>query len=158
MDGNDGTQTHEAAGYAGIWRKLNGLLVAQAFGQFNDQALKQVVTILAMAAVVEEAAQVDDGPLADTVGQHTGWKREQGQRKHERDLGERRHPDLGSFLNHRGHRQDRHDLLERLVVELAEGLGDEKAVQLSPDSQVSLRFGWLARFDAHFRLDRKSVV
>ena len=31
-------QTHEAAGYASIWRKLHGLLVAQAFGQFNDQA------------------------------------------------------------------------------------------------------------------------
>ncbi len=60
MDG----ETHEAAGYAGIWRKLHGLLVAQAFGQFNDQALKQVVTILAMAAVVEEAAKIRMTALA----------------------------------------------------------------------------------------------
>ena len=48
MDGNL-SQTHEAAGYGSIWRKLHGLLIAQAFGQFNDQAWKQVVTLLAMA-------------------------------------------------------------------------------------------------------------
>ncbi len=63
MDGN-GTQTHEAEGYRKIWRKLQGLLLAQAFGQFNDQALKQVVTILAMAAVVEEAAKIRMTALA----------------------------------------------------------------------------------------------
>ena len=43
----------QAEGYGGVWRKLNGLLVAQAFGQFNDQAWKQVVMLLAMAGVVE---------------------------------------------------------------------------------------------------------
>ena len=49
---------------AGIWRRLNGLLVAQAFGQFNDQAWKQVVTLLAMAAVVDEAAKQEKTALA----------------------------------------------------------------------------------------------
>ena len=37
------------------WRGLRGLLVAQIFGQFNDQAWKQLVILLAMAAVVGEA-------------------------------------------------------------------------------------------------------
>jgi acyl-[acyl-carrier-protein]-phospholipid O-acyltransferase/long-chain-fatty-acid--[acyl-carrier-protein] ligase len=55
---------HEAAGYGKIWRKLHGLLVAQAFGQFNDQALKQVVTILAMSTVLEEAAKIRMTALA----------------------------------------------------------------------------------------------
>ena len=37
--------------------RLRGLLVAQIFGQFNDQAWKQLVILLAMAAVVGEAAK-----------------------------------------------------------------------------------------------------
>ena len=63
MDGNP-RQTHEAAGYSGVWRKLHGLLVAQAFGQFNDQALKQVVTLLAMAAVIKESDKIEKTALA----------------------------------------------------------------------------------------------
>ena len=39
----------------GKWHGLRGLLVAQIFGQFNDQAWKQIVILLAMAAVVGEA-------------------------------------------------------------------------------------------------------
>ena len=37
------------------WHGLRGLLIAQIFGQFNDQAWKQLVILLAMAAVVGEA-------------------------------------------------------------------------------------------------------
>src|ERR1700677_614850 len=37
------------------WHGLRGLLVAQIFGQFNDQAWKQLVILLAMAAVAGEA-------------------------------------------------------------------------------------------------------
>jgi acyl-[acyl-carrier-protein]-phospholipid O-acyltransferase/long-chain-fatty-acid--[acyl-carrier-protein] ligase len=37
------------------WQGLKGLLVAQIFGQFNDQAWKQIVILLAMAAVASEA-------------------------------------------------------------------------------------------------------
>jgi acyl-[acyl-carrier-protein]-phospholipid O-acyltransferase / long-chain-fatty-acid--[acyl-carrier-protein] ligase len=37
--------------------RLRGLLVAQIFGQFNDQAFKQLVILLAMAAVTGEAAK-----------------------------------------------------------------------------------------------------
>ncbi len=40
---------------AGKWHGLRGLLIAQIFGQFNDQAWKQLVILLAMAAVVGEA-------------------------------------------------------------------------------------------------------
>ena len=59
------SQSNQAGGYAGVWRRLHGLLVAQAFGQFNDQAWKQVVTLLAMAAVVDEAAKIEHRrPLA----------------------------------------------------------------------------------------------
>jgi acyl-[acyl-carrier-protein]-phospholipid O-acyltransferase/long-chain-fatty-acid--[acyl-carrier-protein] ligase len=36
-------------------RGLRGLLIAQAFGQFNDQAWKQLVILLAMAAVISES-------------------------------------------------------------------------------------------------------
>ncbi|MFI5460249.1 MAG: acyl-[ACP]--phospholipid O-acyltransferase [Isosphaerales bacterium] len=39
----------------GKWLGLRGLLVAQFLGQFNDQAWKQLVILLAMAAVVSEA-------------------------------------------------------------------------------------------------------
>ena len=39
----------------GKWHGLRGLLIAQIFGQFNDQAFKQLVILLAMAAVVGEA-------------------------------------------------------------------------------------------------------
>ena len=61
---DNSSPAHEAAGYGNIWRKLHGLLVAQAFGQFNDQALKQVVTILAMSTVLEEAAKIRMTALA----------------------------------------------------------------------------------------------
>ena len=37
------------------WRGLRGLLVAQIFGQFNDQAWKQIVILLAMGSVAGEA-------------------------------------------------------------------------------------------------------
>lgn len=40
-----------------VWHRLRGLLVAQVFGQFNDQAWKQLVILLAMATVVGEAAK-----------------------------------------------------------------------------------------------------
>src|SRR5271168_4093042 len=39
------------------WYRLRGLLIAQIFGQFNDQAWKQLVILLAMASVVGEAAK-----------------------------------------------------------------------------------------------------
>ncbi len=39
------------------WKGLRGLLIAQIFGQFNDQAWKQIVILLAMAAVASEAAE-----------------------------------------------------------------------------------------------------
>ena len=39
----------------GKWLGLRGLLIAQFFGQFNDQAWKQLVILLAMAAVASEA-------------------------------------------------------------------------------------------------------
>jgi acyl-[acyl-carrier-protein]-phospholipid O-acyltransferase/long-chain-fatty-acid--[acyl-carrier-protein] ligase len=39
------------------WRGLRGLITAQVFGQFNDQAWKQLVILLAMAPVVGEAAK-----------------------------------------------------------------------------------------------------
>ena len=38
----------------------------------------------------------DDRSLAHAVGQHAGRQREERQRKHERDLGERRHPVLAA--------------------------------------------------------------
>jgi acyl-[acyl-carrier-protein]-phospholipid O-acyltransferase / long-chain-fatty-acid--[acyl-carrier-protein] ligase len=44
----------EAGGLKLTWQRLRGLLVAQLFGQFNDQAWKQIVILLAMAAVVSE--------------------------------------------------------------------------------------------------------
>ena len=44
-------------GDAPKWNGLRGLLVAQIFGQFNDQAWKQIVILLAMAAVASEAAK-----------------------------------------------------------------------------------------------------
>ena len=50
--------TQDAEGYGTIWRRLHGLLFAQAFGQFNDQSWKQVVTLLAMAGVVSEQAKI----------------------------------------------------------------------------------------------------
>jgi hypothetical protein len=93
----------------------------------------------------------DDRSLAHTVGQHARRKREQRQRKHERDLGERCLLDLGGFLDHRGHRQQGDDLLERLIVELAEGLGHEQAVQLSPDAGISCGFMRLFRISVHIR-------
>ncbi len=40
-----------------IWQRLKGVLVAQIFGQFNDQAWKQIVILLAMATVASEAAK-----------------------------------------------------------------------------------------------------
>ena len=44
-------------GDAPKWNGLKGLLVAQIFGQFNDQAWKQIVILLAMATVASEAAK-----------------------------------------------------------------------------------------------------
>ena len=41
----------------GEWHGLRGSLIAQIFGQFNDQAWKQIVILLAMAAVAGEAAK-----------------------------------------------------------------------------------------------------
>ena len=83
-------ETRHAGGSASVWSRINGLLVAQAFGQFNDQAWKQVVTLLAMAAVATEAAKqaqtataqivlmiplmlfsLPGGLLADRVGKRT---------------------------------------------------------------------------------------
>jgi acyl-[acyl-carrier-protein]-phospholipid O-acyltransferase/long-chain-fatty-acid--[acyl-carrier-protein] ligase len=52
---------------AGIWDRINGLLVAQAFGQFNDQAWKQVVTLLAMATVATESAKQAKTATAQVV-------------------------------------------------------------------------------------------
>jgi acyl-[acyl-carrier-protein]-phospholipid O-acyltransferase / long-chain-fatty-acid--[acyl-carrier-protein] ligase len=61
------SQTNQAGAFAGVWSKLNGLLIAQAFGQFNDQAWKQVVTLLAMAAVATEAAKQAQTATAQIV-------------------------------------------------------------------------------------------
>ncbi len=54
MDAEPGEPV-QAEGYARVGRRLSGLLVAQAFGQFNDQAFKQVVTFLVMAPVLVES-------------------------------------------------------------------------------------------------------
>src|SRR6516164_1743478 len=45
------------------WAGLRGLIVAQVFGQFNDQAWKQLVILLAMAPVVGEAAKQEQTAL-----------------------------------------------------------------------------------------------
>jgi len=59
----------EPATNGSLSRGLRGLLIAQAFGQFNDQAWKAVVILLAMAAVVsagrnQEQAAIAQGPVA----------------------------------------------------------------------------------------------
>ena len=46
---------------------LRGLLVSQAIGQFNDNAWKQVVVLLAMAAVATETAKQKEASLAQIV-------------------------------------------------------------------------------------------
>ncbi len=66
MDGNPG-DVDQTSGHVSVWRRLNGLLIAQAFGQFNDQAWKQVVTLLAMAAVTTEAAKQGQTATAQIV-------------------------------------------------------------------------------------------
>ena len=92
MDGGP-SQSNQGGGFAGVWRRLNGLLVAQAFGQFNDQAWKQVVTLLAMAAVVEEAAKQEktatrpdradaSAAVLLTAGGRSGGSSEQTNRHH----------------------------------------------------------------------------
>ena len=63
MDANTAA-TDEPGGYKSVWHRLRGVLVAQAFGQFNDQAWKQLVILLAMAAVVGEARQWDRRRIA----------------------------------------------------------------------------------------------
>ncbi len=63
MDAKAG-QPNQAEGYGRIGRRLSGLLVTQAFGQFNDQAFKQVVTLLVMAPVLEESAKLEKTALA----------------------------------------------------------------------------------------------
>ncbi len=50
-----------------VWRVLRGLLTAQAFGQFNDQAWKQIVILLAMATVASEAAKQQKAAFAQIV-------------------------------------------------------------------------------------------
>jgi acyl-[acyl-carrier-protein]-phospholipid O-acyltransferase / long-chain-fatty-acid--[acyl-carrier-protein] ligase len=60
----DSKELHQAEGYGRIGRRLSGLLVTQAFGQFNDQAFKQVVTLLVMAPVLEESAKLEKTALA----------------------------------------------------------------------------------------------
>ena len=52
VDRDDGNETDVDARK---WRGLRGLLIAQIFGQFNDQAWKQLVILLAMAAVAGQA-------------------------------------------------------------------------------------------------------
>ena len=47
-------QFPETAEGGSNWRGLRGLLIAQIFGQFNDQAWKQIVILLMMAAVASE--------------------------------------------------------------------------------------------------------
>jgi len=61
-------QSPEPARNGGQPRGMRGLLIAQAFGQFNDQAWKQLVILLAMAAVVSHALKqqqsaIDQAPL-----------------------------------------------------------------------------------------------
>jgi acyl-[acyl-carrier-protein]-phospholipid O-acyltransferase/long-chain-fatty-acid--[acyl-carrier-protein] ligase len=48
-------------------RGLRGLLVAQAFGQFNDQAWKQLVILLAMAAVASEAEKQERTAIVSMI-------------------------------------------------------------------------------------------
>ena len=56
-DGPESVDGPANIGVAPIWKGLRGLLIAQIFGQFNDQAWKQIVILLAMAAVASEAAE-----------------------------------------------------------------------------------------------------
>ena len=51
----------------GDWHGLRGLLIAQIFGQFNDQAFKQLVILLAMAAVAGEAAKQERTAIVTMV-------------------------------------------------------------------------------------------
>ena len=59
-----GNDAQDAEGYGRIWGRLRGLLIAQGFGQFNDQGWKQVVTLLAMAGVVGEIAKIEKAAIA----------------------------------------------------------------------------------------------
>ncbi len=63
MDANTAA-TDESGGYKSVWHRLRALLIAQGFGQFNDQAWKQVVTLLAMATVVDELAKQKQTAIA----------------------------------------------------------------------------------------------
>ncbi len=49
------------------WHGLGGLLVAQIFGQFNDQAWKQLVILLAMASVVGESQKQERTAIASLM-------------------------------------------------------------------------------------------
>jgi acyl-[acyl-carrier-protein]-phospholipid O-acyltransferase/long-chain-fatty-acid--[acyl-carrier-protein] ligase len=57
----------EPATSSSKWRGLRGLLIAQAFGQFNDNAWKWMVIPLATAAVVSEAAKQEKAAFAQVV-------------------------------------------------------------------------------------------
>ena len=57
----------EPAPRRGVWRVLRGLLTAQAFGQFNDNAWKQIVILLATATVVSEAAKMEKAAFAQVI-------------------------------------------------------------------------------------------
>ena len=56
-------QSPEPARNGGQPHGMRGLLIAQAFGQFNDQAWKQLVILLAMAAVVSQALKQEQSAI-----------------------------------------------------------------------------------------------
>jgi acyl-[acyl-carrier-protein]-phospholipid O-acyltransferase/long-chain-fatty-acid--[acyl-carrier-protein] ligase len=59
--------SREPAAKAGVWYVLRGLLTAQAFGLFNDNAWKQIVIALAAGAVATEAAIQEKTAFAQVV-------------------------------------------------------------------------------------------
>src|SRR3954468_10573687 len=54
-------------GRGGTGRPLLGLLVAQSFGSFNDNAWKQVVALLAVAAAASEAEAQERAAVVQIV-------------------------------------------------------------------------------------------
>jgi acyl-[acyl-carrier-protein]-phospholipid O-acyltransferase/long-chain-fatty-acid--[acyl-carrier-protein] ligase len=65
--GEGGDQAQEPATNARQSRGLRGLLIAQAFGQFNDQAWKQLVILLAMAAVASESEKQERTAIVSMI-------------------------------------------------------------------------------------------
>jgi acyl-[acyl-carrier-protein]-phospholipid O-acyltransferase/long-chain-fatty-acid--[acyl-carrier-protein] ligase len=61
------TQTSNTQSESTSLRPLRGLLIAQIFGAFNDNAFKQIVVLLAMGAVASEAEKQQQGSIAQAL-------------------------------------------------------------------------------------------